>query len=206
VRASFKVVGMRRVPPPAPGVCGLPSKLSAHSVCRPPHTECAGYLQSCRHTPCADPRTRSVRATFKVVGTLRVPTPAPGVCGLPSKLSAYSVCRPRHTECAGYLDSMRIPARLVAFALLVSLLGLPLVLPLGELMSAGSWEAWTEAGRVGELALNTLGLCALTLLLAFPPGGGLAVLLYRTDLPGRSAWRAVLGVGLFVPLPLFALA
>src|SRR5262249_20356508 len=48
--------------------------------------------------------------------------------------------------------------------------------------------------------------CALTLLLAFPPGGGLAVLLYRTDLPGRSAWRAVLGVGLFVPLPLFALA
>src|SRR5262249_60837047 len=39
-----------------------------------------------------------------------------------------------------------------------------------------------------------------------PPGGGLAVLPYRPGLPGRSAWRAVLGVGLFVPLPLFALA
>jgi iron(III) transport system permease protein len=89
---------------------------------------------------------------------------------------------------------------------LLGLFGLPLVLPLLELRSPGSWSAWTEADRIAELVTTTLGLCALTLLLSMPPGIGLAVLLYRTDLPGRAALRSALAVGLFVPLPLFALA
>jgi iron(III) transport system permease protein len=91
-------------------------------------------------------------------------------------------------------------------ALLVAALGVPLVLPLSSLRSVSAWHAWAEADRVASLAGTTLALCGLTLLLALPAGVGLATLLYRTDLPGRRLLRAILLGGLFVPLPLFALA
>jgi len=57
-----------------------------------------------------------------------------------------------------------------------------------------------------ELAGNTLVLCSLTCLFSFPIGIVLAILLFRTDLPGHSLMRSILGIALFVPLPLFALA
>jgi iron(III) transport system permease protein len=97
-------------------------------------------------------------------------------------------------------------ARALIAALLLVLLGVPLALPLLELLAPGSWSAWAEADRIAELAATTVGLCALTLLFSVPAGVGLAILLYRTDLPGRAFLRSVLAVGLFVPLPLFALA
>jgi len=96
--------------------------------------------------------------------------------------------------------------RAVSTILLLIVLGLPLGLPLRELFARDSWSAWNEVDRVAELVANTLALCALTLLFVLPPGLVLAMLLYRTDLPGRRLFRSVLAIALFVPLPLFALA
>src|SRR5262245_63010767 len=73
--------------------------------------------------------------------------------------------------------------RALTAVVFVGLFGLPIVLPLAELRTAGPWESWREVDRVAELALATLGLCGLTLVISFPPGVVLAVLLYRTDLP-----------------------
>jgi iron(III) transport system permease protein len=97
-------------------------------------------------------------------------------------------------------------SRAIIAALLLALLGVPLALPLAGAITSDTWNAWGEARRVGDLALNTLGLTTLTLVLALPAGVGLAVVLYRTDLPGRGCFRIALAFGIFVPLPLFALA
>jgi iron(III) transport system permease protein len=99
-----------------------------------------------------------------------------------------------------------MPRRVLIAVLLIGLLGFPLALPLAELFNHESWSAWAEAERIAELAANTVALCSLTLLLVMPPGIGLAILLYRTDLPARAFLRSLLAVALFVPLPLFALA
>src|SRR5829696_3053743 len=101
---------------------------------------------------------------------------------------------PRHSW-GGYPDSwMRAGPLLIALPLL-ALFGAPLALPLLELTSPAAWAAWTEADRIAELVSATAGLCALTLVFAFPLGVGLAILLYRTDLPARVALRSVLAVG-----------
>src|SRR5262245_47801188 len=87
--------------------------------------------------------------------------------------------------------------------LLVTLVGPPLLAPLVDLATTPSaWQAWGEGGRLLELAGNTLLLGAGTLLLALPAGLTLAVLLFRTDLPGRAFLRFLLVVCLFIPLPL----
>lgn len=91
-------------------------------------------------------------------------------------------------------------------AALLSPLVLPLLLPLGHLFFSQSWSALLESERVFQLLANTLGVCSFICLLVVPIGLVLALLLFRTDLPGRSALRLALGVALFVPLPLFALA
>src|SRR5262249_61550940 len=65
-------------------------------------------------------------------------------------------------------------------------------------------EAWSEGSRIGLLASNTLALIAGTLLLALPLGIAAAILLYRTDLPFRKAFRWLILFSLFVPLPVFA--
>jgi len=96
--------------------------------------------------------------------------------------------------------------RVLTTVFFLAVFGLPLVLPLAELFSPGSWAAWAEADRIAELVANTAGLCALTLAFVLPPGVPLAILLYRTDLPGQRFFRSLLAVALFVPLPLFALA
>lgn len=96
--------------------------------------------------------------------------------------------------------------RLVIVVLLLGLLGAPLLLPLSAVGSPGAWAAWAEGGRIAGLAGTTLALAGLTLLFCLPPGVALAILLYRTDVPGRRLIRALLAVAMFVPLPLFALA
>lgn len=90
--------------------------------------------------------------------------------------------------------------------ILICAFGVPLVLPLWELLSVRSWTPWAEANRLVELAANTFGLCGLTLVFSMIPGVILAVLFYRTDLPAARLFRGIIGLGLFVPLPLFALA
>jgi iron(III) transport system permease protein len=66
-----------------------------------------------------------------------------------------------------------------------------------------------EAGRVMRplvLARTTVALVLLTEAFVLPPGLLLAVLLFRTDVWGRRALLGLLGLVLFVPLPLHAAA
>src|SRR5262249_33653142 len=100
----------------------------------------------------------------------------------------------------------QMPRPALTVVLLLAVFGLPLALPLTQLLPRGSCAASADAGRILELLVNPVGLGALTLAPVLPPGVILAVLLYRTDLPCRRFIRSLLAVALFVPLPLFALA
>src|SRR4051794_11593906 len=82
--------------------------------------------------------------------------------------------------------------RLAVASLLLLVVGLPLLLPFASLFDA----------RVVLLTRNTAVLVLLVLALALPAGVLLAVLLERTDLPGRRVGWALLTTSLFVPLPL----
>jgi iron(III) transport system permease protein len=95
--------------------------------------------------------------------------------------------------------------RLAAALLLLLAAAVPLSLPFLDLLRyPGAWAAWAESGRLLHLARNTVLLVGGTLLLALPVGTAGAVLLYRTDLPGRRVLRLLAVLTLFVPLPLFA--
>jgi len=96
--------------------------------------------------------------------------------------------------------------RNLIIVILLGAFGLPLLLPLRELVSPSSWAAWSEGGRILELTGHSITLIATTLAFVLPPGLALAVLLFRTDLPGARLFQIILGLALFVPLPLFALA
>src|SRR5437868_4115734 len=90
--------------------------------------------------------------------------------------------------------------RAAALLGLIVLSGLPLALPVFELViQTRGWEAWTEVGRLLGLAQNTACLTAGVLVLALPAGVAGAVLLYRTDLPGRGIFRGLVVLALFVP-------
>jgi iron(III) transport system permease protein len=94
--------------------------------------------------------------------------------------------------------------RLTIAAFLLGTIAVPLAAPLGLLASDPSaWHTWAEAPRLLTLARNTFFLILGTLALAMPLGIAGAVLLYRTDLPGRRLWRLLMLLTLFVPLPLF---
>lgn len=101
-----------------------------------------------------------------------------------------------------------IRPRLLA-ALLLALLSVPPLWPAvallrGESRAGGAslFDAAARA-RLTVLATNTALLTAGVAALAVPVGVGLAVLLERTDLPGRHWWRRLLLLALFVPLPLW---
>lgn len=97
--------------------------------------------------------------------------------------------------------------RLALTAVLLLVVGLPLALPLVDaLRDLAEWPLWSERARFLALTANTLRLVAGTLVLALPAGIVGAILLSRTDLPGRRALRVLTVVTLFVPLPLFASA
>jgi len=92
-------------------------------------------------------------------------------------------------------------------AVLAALIGLPLALPVVELtQQPAAWQAWEAAARLRELAANSCLLVGGVLALALPVGTAGAVLLYRSDLPGRRGFRMLVVLSLFVPLPLFASA
>lgn len=92
-------------------------------------------------------------------------------------------------------------------AVLVAVVGGPLLLPFAELLGEpAAWSAWADARRLLDLAANTFTLVAGVLLIDLPLGILLAVLLYRSDLPARVVLRKLVVVSLFVPLPLLTSA
>jgi iron(III) transport system permease protein len=94
--------------------------------------------------------------------------------------------------------------RLTLAALLLGFLAVPLAAPLALLAAEPSaWHGWADLPRLFSLGRNTCLLLLGTLALSMPPGVAAAVLLYRTDLPGRQLWRLLTLLTLFVPLPLF---
>jgi iron(III) transport system permease protein len=95
--------------------------------------------------------------------------------------------------------------RCVLAAFLLGVLAVPLAAPLLSLASDPSaWHIWAERSRLFALSRNTFFLVVGALALSMPLGVAAAVLLYRTDLPGRRLWRFLMVLTLFVPLPLFA--
>ena len=87
------------------------------------------------------------------------------------------------------------------------IVGVPLLIPfLGLFGSTAGWRAWADADRISHLAAGTLELAAGALALSLPAGTVTAILLYRTDLPGRRFFYFLTILTLFVPLPLVASA
>lgn len=94
--------------------------------------------------------------------------------------------------------------RLAVGLLLFFFVGVPLVWPLASLLhDPGALGRVLAGPRLAGLALNSAILLAGTLALTLPAGIGLAFLLYRTDVPGRTLGRWLIFCPLFVPLPLF---
>ncbi len=97
--------------------------------------------------------------------------------------------------------------RVAVAAVLIGVVGWPLVMPFAGLIADPSaWSAWRDAPRFFELARNTAKLVAGVIAIDLPLGVLLAVLLYRSDLPGRVFLRRMVIVSLFVPLPLLTSA
>jgi iron(III) transport system permease protein len=88
--------------------------------------------------------------------------------------------------------------RLALVAVLLPAVAVPLAMPLVDFARG--------LGRPLGLAGNTLLLAAGAVALAVAAGVPLALLLYRTDLPGRRACRFLIVLSLFIPLPMVASA
>lgn len=94
----------------------------------------------------------------------------------------------------------------LAGLLILILLG-PLAFPVGSLLlNPSAWAVWGEGDRLASLAVSTLALAGLSCLIAVPLGTIAAVGLERVRVPGRRVLRGVIVLGLFVPLPVSAVA
>jgi iron(III) transport system permease protein len=84
----------------------------------------------------------------------------------------------------------------------------PLLFPFGYLLwqaLAGGWQGVLPAGRLGELALNTLLLTGLVVVGAVVIGFGTAWVTSRTDVPGARLWSTVVALPLVIPSYVLAL-
>jgi iron(III) transport system permease protein len=100
-------------------------------------------------------------------------------------------------------DKTSRPGPLVS-ATVAILVGATLI-PLGYVAWAAASIGWTKAydlvvrPRVGELLFNTVALVVVTVPLCVVIGVGVAWLVERTDLPGRTFWRPLFVAPLAVP-------
>ena len=94
------------------------------------------------------------------------------------------------------------------FALLIfSALAAPVLVPVvGWLRPSASQTVWAEAGRIFGLAATTLALAGFAIAIAVPFGTVAAFILERMPIPGRRLLRGLVLAGLFVPLPIVAVA
>lgn len=84
---------------------------------------------------------------------------------------------------------------------LIVLAGTPLLFLLLEVLKYPVLPALTDLERLLGLLSTTGLLCLGVVVSALPVGVLLALLLHRTDLPGRGFFRFLLLGGLFIPLP-----
>lgn len=78
---------------------------------------------------------------------------------------------------------------------------MPLLLPFYDCLTTFDQnDVWQERDRFFQLTKTTLLLILGSCLFAIPVGVGLSVMLYRTDLPGRSLLRGLALWTLFLPL------
>src|SRR5437763_375255 len=97
--------------------------------------------------------------------------------------------------------------QLALFAVLAAVIAAPLALPAVELVRhPGAWSALGEVERISSLAFNSLLLAIGAVALAVPSGTLAALLMERGGLPGVRFLRAVVALGLFVPLSVSAAA
>jgi iron(III) transport system permease protein len=92
--------------------------------------------------------------------------------------------------------------------LVASLTVVPLLFPFGVLLwraLSGGWQAILPAGRLAELAINTLLLTLIVVMGAGAIGAGTAWLTTRTDLPGGRLWSTVVALPLVIPSYVLAL-
>jgi iron(III) transport system permease protein len=94
----------------------------------------------------------------------------------------------------------------IALVFLMGFVGVPLAMPFFELFTTYHPSIANQQARFLILAGNTFALIAGTVCVALPVGTAAAVLLYRTDLPGRRLLRAFTILTLFVPLSVLATA
>jgi iron(III) transport system permease protein len=98
-------------------------------------------------------------------------------------------------------------ARIAVTVLLMLGLTAPAVAPIvGMVLRPAAGLAWRDAGRIGELVLNTAVLAAGAIIVAVPAGTVGGVLLSRVPFIGRRLAVGVAALGLFVPLPVYAVA
>jgi iron(III) transport system permease protein len=88
---------------------------------------------------------------------------------------------------------------------LITLAAMPLILPFGEALIQGM-PRHSASGELTPLVTNTLLLVGGTLAVALPLGVLLAILLFRTDMPGRQLLLGGTIFALFIPLPLLVAA
>ncbi len=96
---------------------------------------------------------------------------------------------------------IRVGVALLLFAALAA----PVALPVARAF-ASHLPPLNDAPRLASLALTTLLLALLSCLVAVPAGVAAALALGRIRVPGRSLLRSLVVVGLFVPLPVYAVA
>lgn len=93
--------------------------------------------------------------------------------------------------------------RLGVAGLLAGLVGLPLAWALAHALGPENWPTPATGRLLAALAVNTALLGAGTIALAVPAGVALAVLIERTNAPGRGVLLALTLLPLAVPLPLW---
>ena len=106
----------------------------------------------------------------------------------------------------------RIAFNALLIAALTAVLGWPALATVidaarGEENPGGGSMVPVEGGaavRPWRVAGETIRLVATTEAMALPVGVALAFLLFRTDLPGRKLWLALLAIETLVPMPLHA--
>jgi iron(III) transport system permease protein len=97
--------------------------------------------------------------------------------------------------------------RLTLAAALLAVCGAPLIAPVAAAVrSPESPAAFAERDRLKSLAGNTAGLAAVAVAVAVPLGSLLALAAQRLPVRGRGGLRAAALVGMFVPLPVYAVA